>query len=432
LVVLVSRSVEERRSASLERGRSLRARFEAQAISDAVSRQQGSEPGTRDVVCCICISGSSADTLAKLAEITSKRLSVLIRLNDQICTIGDGRVVVMFKDVHPSLDAQVLGSRLARTALEALAETGASVVVGTADGEPGSDLIELTEAAISSAEEHSYVNGSQNAFVVLTSLRGRNGTPRLLEPLTPSDGSAAAQGAAFVIVDSAPSSSGSPGVAAMAVTSLVEATGFNVIGTIAPHLERETGNVARLQQVEVPGAIALLVVHPGNGTDVESEHGTVLEKPAAVTDTLRRAGVRVFAVGVGVSDIALAECLVHGAERAFGIGELPDGMAQAMLAKKGDEESDDAGSANNENHGQRSVRLAKLLLLTRSERRVLYHLTTGATAIEIAEKLVLSLATVRSHIRSILRKLEVSSQLAAVAIAQGHPVRPSESDNERV
>jgi DNA-binding NarL/FixJ family response regulator len=76
-------------------------------------------------------------------------------------------------------------------------------------------------------------------------------------------------------------------------------------------------------------------------------------------------------------------------------------------------------------------RLAKLLLLTRSERRVLYHLTTGATAIEIAEKLVLSLATVRSHIRSILRKLEVSSQLAAVAIAQGHPVRPSENDHDR-
>ena len=55
--------------------------------------------------------------------------------------------------------------------------------------------------------------------------------------------------------------------------------------------------------------------------------------------------------------------------------------------------------------------------LTASERRVLYYLTKGKSAQDISGDLVVSLATVRSHIRSILRKLGVRSQLAAVAIA---------------
>ena len=57
------------------------------------------------------------------------------------------------------------------------------------------------------------------------------------------------------------------------------------------------------------------------------------------------------------------------------------------------------------------------MTLTSSERRVLYYLTTGLAAQDIADDLVVSLATVRSHIRSVLRKLEVRSQLAAVALA---------------
>jgi DNA-binding CsgD family transcriptional regulator len=69
--------------------------------------------------------------------------------------------------------------------------------------------------------------------------------------------------------------------------------------------------------------------------------------------------------------------------------------------------------------GSRAVppRMEALVLLTASERRVLFYLTTGRSAQEIADDLVVSVTTVRSHIRSILRKLGVRSQLAAVAIA---------------
>ena len=61
--------------------------------------------------------------------------------------------------------------------------------------------------------------------------------------------------------------------------------------------------------------------------------------------------------------------------------------------------------------------------LTSSERRVLFYLTTGTSPRDISLELVVSLATVRSHIRSILRKLGVRSQLAAVALANGTGLR---------
>ena len=67
-----------------------------------------------------------------------------------------------------------------------------------------------------------------------------------------------------------------------------------------------------------------------------------------------------------------------------------------------------------------------LVDLTPGEHRVLYQMMHGASAGEIAKQLVVSLATVRSHIRSILRKLGVSSQLAAVALANGARADPLE------
>lgn len=56
--------------------------------------------------------------------------------------------------------------------------------------------------------------------------------------------------------------------------------------------------------------------------------------------------------------------------------------------------------------------------LTGRERAVLEALRRGDNAADIAARWVVSLPTVRTHIRAVLRKLEVSSQLAAVAVAQ--------------
>jgi DNA-binding NarL/FixJ family response regulator len=58
----------------------------------------------------------------------------------------------------------------------------------------------------------------------------------------------------------------------------------------------------------------------------------------------------------------------------------------------------------------------KLSRLTRREREVLAELACGHRAQAVADRYVVSLATVRTQIRSVLSKLEVGSQLEAVAL----------------
>ncbi len=63
----------------------------------------------------------------------------------------------------------------------------------------------------------------------------------------------------------------------------------------------------------------------------------------------------------------------------------------------------------------------RLARLSRREREVLELLTEGQRAAAIADRLVVSMPTVRTQIRSILTKLEVSSQLEAVALLRQQP-----------
>jgi DNA-binding NarL/FixJ family response regulator len=65
----------------------------------------------------------------------------------------------------------------------------------------------------------------------------------------------------------------------------------------------------------------------------------------------------------------------------------------------------------------------KVSRLSHREREVLAALVEGQSAETISANQFVALGTIRSHIRAILRKLEVSSQLAAVAVARraGYP-----------
>jgi two-component system nitrate/nitrite response regulator NarL len=62
--------------------------------------------------------------------------------------------------------------------------------------------------------------------------------------------------------------------------------------------------------------------------------------------------------------------------------------------------------------------VTRLELLTPREMQVLRHLQIGRSVAEIAESGGVAVGTVRSQVKSILRKLEVTSQLAAVAALQ--------------
>lgn len=70
----------------------------------------------------------------------------------------------------------------------------------------------------------------------------------------------------------------------------------------------------------------------------------------------------------------------------------------------------------------------RLQLLTPREREIVGCLASGLRAAAIAEKFVVSVATVRTQIRSILAKLEVSSQLEVVALARQIPDRLLDAD----
>ncbi len=60
------------------------------------------------------------------------------------------------------------------------------------------------------------------------------------------------------------------------------------------------------------------------------------------------------------------------------------------------------------------------IVLTRREQEVLGLLTMGLTNVQIAERLVISLSTVNTHVRSIFNKLEVTSRSAATRYAVEH------------
>jgi DNA-binding NarL/FixJ family response regulator len=67
---------------------------------------------------------------------------------------------------------------------------------------------------------------------------------------------------------------------------------------------------------------------------------------------------------------------------------------------------------------------ARLAQLTVREREVLAHLMQGHTVREIADAGVVAEATVRTQVKSILAKLDVTSQLAAVGLAHRVGWRP--------
>ena len=82
---------------------------------------------------------------------------------------------------------------------------------------------------------------------------------------------------------------------------------------------------------------------------------------------------------------------------------------------------------------QREEWLARLELLTEREQTVLGRLYSGMTVREIAEADQVTESTVRSQVKSILRKLEVSSQIAAVAVydsVRSGSVQPHSTSSE--
>jgi DNA-binding NarL/FixJ family response regulator len=135
---------------------------------------------------------------------------------------------------------------------------------------------------------------------------------------------------------------------------------------------------------------------------------------------LRAAGWKVLVVTGSSNRNRIAAAVVAGAigwvSKAAPFEQLVQAASAAVAGRSMLTEQERRELHEINRGGQDRTRL--LHRLTAREHEVLDRLAAGQRAAKVAEEFVVSVATVRSQIRSILAKLEVGSQLEAVALAR--------------
>lgn len=151
--------------------------------------------------------------------------------------------------------------------------------------------------------------------------------------------------------------------------------------------------------------------------------GSLGASVALVTPICER-GAKVLVLTASQDPVMLAQCLEAGAAGVFDKAQPFDDLLGYV--------TDAALGRTTMRPAAREVLLAHLAdhrrdtdalrtsfgRLTDREAAVLAAIIEGFNADEIADRLTVAVSTVRSHIRSILDKLGVNSQLAAVALAR--------------
>jgi two-component system nitrate/nitrite response regulator NarL len=141
-------------------------------------------------------------------------------------------------------------------------------------------------------------------------------------------------------------------------------------------------------------------------------------------EPLSDAGLDVVMLTGERNPLVLAQCLEEGAvgviNKSVSFDEL---LEQIHAALRGEQimtrhEREELLSQLRLHRAERDQQLRAFHELTAREAEVLAELMQGKAADTIAEESVVSVATIRTQIRSILGKLGVNSQLAAVARAQ--------------
>lgn len=173
---------------------------------------------------------------------------------------------------------------------------------------------------------------------------------------------------------------------------------------------------------------------------VDLHIGGKLGSGAELIAPLVATGAKVVVLTAERRRMALAKLIEAGAVGWIGKGvdlDLVDSTLRRVLAGEGVLGRTDRAALLEELRRERAGTAHASTTfehLTRREAIVLRALIDGQSAAEIAEANFVSLATVRSQIRSVLQKLGVRSQLAAVALASIHqellPVQAG-SDHDR-
>lgn len=157
---------------------------------------------------------------------------------------------------------------------------------------------------------------------------------------------------------------------------------------------------------------------------VDLHLGEALGSGLSLIGPLRSAGTQVVVL-TGEQDRArLGECLEAGAvgvvTKNQSFQHLVEAVSEAatMHSLISDAQREELLDELRRQRASDRRRLEPFERLTERERQVLVKLMEGQSAEAIARDWVVSMATVRSQIRSVLTKLDVNSQLAAVAAAR--------------
>jgi DNA-binding NarL/FixJ family response regulator len=163
---------------------------------------------------------------------------------------------------------------------------------------------------------------------------------------------------------------------------------------------------------EVRPSVAVVAMGIGSGRLTEDVIGALCER-----------GIPTIVMTGGEDRLRLARCVAEGAigiiDKSMDVETLTQmvrgsGGVDSLLSDRQRYELEDELRQHRATLRQR---LKPLEELTGREREVLMDLTRGHRAQEIADRSFVSVSTVRSQIKSILRKLGVQSQIQAIAVA---------------
>jgi DNA-binding NarL/FixJ family response regulator len=172
-----------------------------------------------------------------------------------------------------------------------------------------------------------------------------------------------------------------------------------------------------------PAGLVVLDLDLGRDSEGRWVHG------ADLVGSLRELGWQVLVVSGSVDQPGVAAAIARGA-----VGSVPKSSSFETLvrtvgmAAEGKPIMTETERyhwlARHRGYQAREIELSRRLdRLSTREREVLELLAEGHRAGAIAERFVVSMATVRTQIRAILVKLEVNSQLEAVALVRQSPPR---------
>lgn len=192
-------------------------------------------------------------------------------------------------------------------------------------------------------------------------------------------------------------------------------------GIDADHIVPNRAESVLSRAAEGPAGLAVLDLDLGSTEEGKPLHGSTL------VSGLRRAGWQVLVVSGSSNEAGTAAAVAEGA-----IGVVPKSssfetlLRTVLRAASGQAVMDEAERRRwrdlHRGHQEAERDLSRRIdKLSRREREVLELLADGYRAAAIADHFVVSLTTVRTQIRAVLAKLEVSSQLEAVALVGRRP-----------